>query len=185
MRPPPATDRSHQLETVPLGRRRYSVDSWFRGSWAGSWTAPGRGHAAQAVIPSPVTRAALPARAGANGVARCGATMKFPDRLQQQGPPPRRFRAQAKRSQQSPPTLARIIRTPMETPTLRRVRARGLQARTPAVGRVPSRGVQGREITGLGIAPRQARKTWPSHCPGGTADESRRVSAVPSGLVPR
>ena len=33
--------------------------------------------------------------------------------------------------------------TPMETPTLRRVRARGLQARTPAVGRVPSRGVQG------------------------------------------
>ena len=37
----------------------------------------------------------------------------------------------------------------METPTVRRVRARGLQARTPVVGRVPSRGVQGCEITGL------------------------------------
>ena len=43
--------------------------------------------------------------------------------------------------------LARIIRTPMETPTLRRVRARGLQARiTAPVGRVPSRGAQGWEI---------------------------------------
>jgi len=46
--------------------------------------------------------------------------------------------------------LARIINTPMETPTLRRVRARGLQARTPAVGLVPSRGVQGCEISRLG-----------------------------------
>src|ERR1035437_7046291 len=36
--------------------------------------------------------------------------------------------------------LARIFHTPMETPTVRRVRARGLQARTSApVGRVPSR----------------------------------------------
>jgi len=38
--------------------------------------------------------------------------------------------------------LAWTIHTPMETQTLRRVRARGLQACTPAVGRVPSRGVQ-------------------------------------------
>jgi hypothetical protein len=43
--------------------------------------------------------------------------------------------------------LARILHTPMETPTLRRVRARGLQARiTAPVGRVPSRGAQGCEI---------------------------------------
>ena len=35
----------------------------------------------------------------------------------------------------------------METPTVRRVRARGLQARTAApVGRVPSRGVSGCEM---------------------------------------
>ena len=46
--------------------------------------------------------------------------------------------------------LARIIRTPMETPTLRRVRARGLQSRTPAVGRVSPRCVPGCEISRLG-----------------------------------
>ena len=33
--------------------------------------------------------------------------------------------------------LAWIFHTPMKTPTVRRVRARGLQARIPAVGRVP------------------------------------------------
>jgi len=38
----------------------------------------------------------------------------------------------------------------METPTVRRVGARGLQLRTSPVGRVPSRGVRGREISGLG-----------------------------------
>jgi len=48
-------------------------------------------------------------------------------------------------------TLARIFHTPMETPTPRRVRARGLQARiTAPVGRVPSRGARGCEISGLG-----------------------------------
>jgi PIN domain nuclease of toxin-antitoxin system len=47
--------------------------------------------------------------------------------------------------------LACIFHTPMETPTVRRVRARGLQARTSArVGRVPSRGVWWCEISGLG-----------------------------------
>jgi len=43
-------------------------------------------------------------------------------------------------------TLIWILHTPMETATERRVRARGLQARTTApVGRVPSRGVRGGE----------------------------------------
>ena len=46
--------------------------------------------------------------------------------------------------------LARIIHTPMDTPTLRRMRARDLQASTPAVGRVLSRGVPGCEISRLG-----------------------------------
>jgi spermidine synthase len=46
--------------------------------------------------------------------------------------------------------LTRIFHTPMETPTLHRVRARGLQARiTAPVGRVPSRGARGCEISGL------------------------------------
>ena len=46
--------------------------------------------------------------------------------------------------------LARIFHTPMETPTVRRVRARGLHARTSVpVGRVPSRGVRGCEICEL------------------------------------
>ena len=50
--------------------------------------------------------------------------------------------------------LARIFHTPMEVATLRRVRARGLQAHTSApVGRVPSRGVWGCEICGLGPPP--------------------------------
>jgi hypothetical protein len=48
--------------------------------------------------------------------------------------------------------LACIFHTPMETPTVRRVRARGLQTRTSApVGRVPSRGVWGGEICGLEV----------------------------------
>ena len=51
--------------------------------------------------------------------------------------------------EQSWPSLARVFHTPMETPTVHRVGARGLQARTPAVGRVPSRGVQGCEISRL------------------------------------
>ena len=47
------------------------------------------------------------------------------------------------------PSLARIFYTPMETATMRRVRARGLQASGPVpVGRVPSRGV-GCQICGL------------------------------------
>jgi len=49
--------------------------------------------------------------------------------------------------------LAWIFHTPMETPTVCRVRARGLQARTSApVGRVPSRGVRGCEISELAQA---------------------------------
>ena len=44
---------------------------------------------------------------------------------------------------------ARILHTPMAAPTLRRARARGLQARRPVpVGRVPSRGVWECEISG-------------------------------------
>jgi len=61
-------------------------------------------------------------------------------------------RARTRLSRCAPPLpLARIFHTPMETPTLRRVRARGLQARiTTPVGRVPSRGARGCEISGLG-----------------------------------
>ena len=58
----------------------------------------------------------------------------------------------------------------METPTVRRVRARGLQARRPAVGRVPSRGVEGCEIsrqTGAGPCVPLAR--------GGKPDRHIRV----------
>ena len=40
--------------------------------------------------------------------------------------------------------------TPMGTPTVRRVRARGLQERGSVVGCVPSRGVQRCEISGIG-----------------------------------
>src|ERR1039458_8437865 len=39
---------------------------------------------------------------------------------------------------------------PLGTPTVRRVRARGLQERGSVVGRVPSRGVQRCEISGIG-----------------------------------
>jgi len=47
-----------------------------------------------------------------------------------------------------------IFHTPMETPTVRRVRARGLPSRTSTpVGRVPSRGVRGCEISGLAPMP--------------------------------
>jgi hypothetical protein len=46
--------------------------------------------------------------------------------------------------------LPRIFHTPMEMPTVRRVGARGLQARASArVGRVPPRGFSGCEISGL------------------------------------
>ena len=44
------------------------------------------------------------------------------------------------------PILACIFHTLIETPTVRRVRARGLQERASVVGRVPSRGVCGCEI---------------------------------------
>ena len=48
--------------------------------------------------------------------------------------------------------LAWILHTSMGTPTVRRVRARGLQQRRAFVGRVSSRGVQRCEISGLRLA---------------------------------
>jgi hypothetical protein len=44
-----------------------------------------------------------------------------------------------------------LLHTPIETPIVRRVRARGLQVRRAFVGRVPSRGAQGCEISRLRI----------------------------------
>ena len=53
----------------------------------------------------------------------------------------------------------RPFHTPMETPTVRRVRARGLQARTSApVGRVPSRGVWVCGISGPGVDRARCRR---------------------------
>ena len=67
-----------------------------------------------------------------------------------------------------------IFLTPMETSTVRRVRARGLQARTsPPVGRVPSRGVRGCEISELATP-------HPSPLPFGRGEG---VAAVALGVV--
>src|ERR1035441_3649651 len=48
--------------------------------------------------------------------------------------------------------LTGVLHTPMETPTVRRVGARGLHQRRALVGRVPPRGVQVCEISGLKLA---------------------------------
>jgi hypothetical protein len=93
-------------------------------------------------INKPVTPLARSAPQGGCSFFREGLRVKLP-----RPPLTRQQQLQKWRLQR----LIRIFHIPIETPIMRRVRARGLQARTFPVGRVPSRGVQRCATSGLTV----------------------------------